>query len=97
MDPDGLATTIRSTEPFGWCTSLSIYFQPSVPLPMLEMYTRGITLHTSRADARRLLPAVTELVATGRLDPLAVPTTVVPWADAAEAWLEPAIKLVVSR
>jgi threonine dehydrogenase-like Zn-dependent dehydrogenase len=97
MEADGLAATVRSTEPYGWCTSLSIYFQPSIELPMLEMYTRGITLHTSRVDARRLLPSVAELVAAGGLDPLAVPTTVVPWADAAAAWLEPAIKLVVTR
>jgi hypothetical protein len=33
----------------------------------------------------------------GTLDPLAVPTSVVPWDEAAEAWLEPATKLVVDR
>ena len=29
------------------------------------------------------------------LDPLAVPTTIVPWDQADEAWLEPATKLVL--
>lgn len=96
-DPDGLMTTIRSTERYGTCTSVAIYFAPTTPLPMLEMYTRGITLHTSRVDARRLLPEVIHLVAANRLDPTGVPTTVLPWDDAAEAWLEPAIKLVVER
>jgi threonine dehydrogenase-like Zn-dependent dehydrogenase len=61
------------------------------------MYTRGITFHTSRADSRRYLPEVLDLVAAGRLDPLAVPTTVVPWEHAGERWLEPAIKMVVTR
>jgi alcohol dehydrogenase len=97
MDPDGLACAIRSTDDYGWCTSIAIHFGQTTPMPLLHMYTRGITFHASRADSRRLLPEVIELVGSGRLDPTAVPTTVVPWADAAEAWLEPATKLVVAR
>ena len=74
-----------------------IHFGEQVGLPMLEMYTRGITVHTSRADSRRYLPEVLDLVATGRLDPLAVPTTVVDWEQADRRWLEPAIKMIVRR
>ena len=33
----------------------------------------------------------------GRFDPLAVPTTIVPWDRADEAWLQPATKLVLER
>ena len=66
-------------------------------MPLLEMYTRGITFHTSRADSRRLLPEVLDLVESGVLDPAAVPTTAVDWDSADEAWLEPAIKLVLER
>jgi hypothetical protein len=36
-------------------------------------------------------------VATGRFDPLSIPTMVVPWDEAATAWLQPATKLVVTR
>jgi threonine dehydrogenase-like Zn-dependent dehydrogenase len=97
MDPDGLACTLRSTDAYGWCTSVAIHFGETTPLPLLRMYTKGITFHLSRADSRRLLPEVVELVAAGRLDPTVVPTTVVPWDDAAAAWLEPALKLVVDR
>ena len=43
------------------------------------------------------LPEVLDLVATGRLDPLAVPTTVVDWEQADRRWLESAIKMVVAR
>jgi alcohol dehydrogenase len=68
-----------------------------VPVPVLEMYTRGITLHTSRAESRRHLPAVLELAASGAFDPLAVPTTTVPFDEAADAWLAPATKLVLTR
>ncbi len=94
---EGLHCAIRSTEPYGRLTSVVIHFGEQVGLPMLEMYTRGITVHTSRADSRRYLPEVLDLVAAGRLDPLAVPTTVVDWEHADRRWLEPAIKMVVAR
>ncbi len=97
LSVEGLHCAIRSTEPYGRLTVVTIHFSAATPLPMLEMYTRGITLHTSRADSRRYLPDVLELVAAGRIDPLEVPTTVVGWDDAAEHWLDPALKLVVAR
>jgi hypothetical protein len=40
---------------------------------------------------------VIDLVASKRLDPLLVPTRVVPWDQAPTAWLEPATKLVPVR
>jgi threonine dehydrogenase-like Zn-dependent dehydrogenase len=97
METDGLACTLRSTDDYGYCTSVAIHFAELTPLPLLHMYTKGITLHLSRADSRRYLPAALDLVTSGRLDPSAVPTTVVSWDDAADAWLQPAVKLVVSR
>jgi alcohol dehydrogenase len=96
-DVEGLITVLRSTDDYGFCTAVAIHFAPTVALPLLEMYTRGITFHVSRADSRRLLPRVLELFAHGRFDPLAVPTTVVPWDRADEVWLEPATKLVLER
>jgi alcohol dehydrogenase len=97
MDPEGLACTLRSTDAYGFCTSVAIHFGEATPVPLLHMYTKGITLHLSRADSRRLLPEVIKAVADARLDPAAVPTRVVGWEDADDAWLEPAVKLVVSR
>lgn len=96
-DIAGLATTLRSTEAFGICTSVAIYFAPETPVPLLDMYTRGVTFRVSRANSRRYLPEVAELVASKRLDPFDVPTTVVPWEDAPRAWMEPSTKLVVAR
>lgn len=90
----GLQCAVRSTEDLGLLTVLGIVLGDA-PVPLLEMYSRGLTLHTSRADSRRHLPAVLALAASGRFDPLAVPTTTVPLADAAEAWLAPATKLVL--
>ncbi len=96
-DVEGLACALRSTDDYGTCTSVAIHFAPTTPLPLLELYTKGITYHLSRADSRRFLPQVIALAASGALDPLAVPTTIVPWDRGDEAWLEPATKLVLER
>jgi alcohol dehydrogenase len=95
-DAAGLACAVRSTDDLGLLTVVGIVFGEAA-LPLLEMYSRGITLHTARADSRRHLPAVLELAASGAFDPLAVPTTTVPFDDAAQAWLAPATKLVLVR
>lgn len=97
LQVEGLHCAIRSTEAYGRITPVTIHFGSGTPLPLLEMYTRGITFHTSRADSRRYLPEILDLVASGRIDPLAVPTTVVEWDRAADRWLEPALKMVVAR
>jgi alcohol dehydrogenase len=96
-DEEGLACTLRSTDDYGYCTGVATHFTDTTSIPLLHMYTKGITFHVSRADSRRLLPDVIDLVASGRVDPAAVPTEVVPWEDAGRAWLQPAIKLVVTR
>lgn len=93
----GLACALRSTDDLGYAGSVAIHFQPTSAVPLLEMYTRGVTLHLSRADSRHLLPDVLRLVASGRLDPLAVPVATARWQDADRAWLEPGLKLVLLR
>jgi alcohol dehydrogenase len=96
-DAEGLSCTLRSTDDYGTCTGVAIHFAPTTPIPLLEMYTKGITFHVSRADSRRYLPTVIDLVASGRIDPMTVPTTIVEWEKADQAWLEPATKLVLER
>lgn len=93
---EGLACAIRSTEDLGLLTVVGIVLGDAA-VPVLEMYTRGITLHSSRADSRRHLPALLALVARGVFDPLAVPVTEAAFDDAREAWLAPATKLVLTR
>ena len=95
-DAAGLVCAVRSTADLGLLTVAGLVFEQA-PLPLLEMYTRGITLHVSRADSLGHLPAVLELAASGAFDPLTVPTTVVPFEDAADVWLAPATKLVLVR
>jgi threonine dehydrogenase-like Zn-dependent dehydrogenase len=93
---DGLACVISSTDDYGVCTPVAIHFAPTTPVPMLAMYTKGITLNLGRADSRRYLPEVLRLAKAGRFDPLSVTTNVFPMDAAAEAWLaDPTTKLVL--
>jgi threonine dehydrogenase-like Zn-dependent dehydrogenase len=96
-EPSGLAAALRSTEPGGTCTSTTIYFGSDITIPMLEMYTSGVTLTTSRVSARAAIPDVLGLIASGRLHPELVTARVVDWGDAADALAEHTHKTVVGR
>jgi threonine dehydrogenase-like Zn-dependent dehydrogenase len=97
-DPDGLALALRSTAPDGICTSTAIYFGEQPSLPLLEMYTKGITFKTGRVNAREAMPHVLALAASGALQAERVTSRVVSWADASEALLERDwTKLVIER
>jgi len=92
---DGLHAALRSTAADGVCTSVAIYFEPATPVPLLEMYTRGCTLHTGRCHARALIPEVLALIGDGRLDPALVTSAVVGFDDAEAALAELPTKLVL--
>jgi threonine dehydrogenase-like Zn-dependent dehydrogenase len=97
-EPEGLALALRSTSPDGTCTSTAIYFGEQPRLPLLEMYTKGVTFRTGRVHAREAMPRVLELAASGALRPELVTTRVVPWAEAPDALLEGGwTKLVIER
>jgi threonine dehydrogenase-like Zn-dependent dehydrogenase len=97
-DPEGLALALRSTAPDGTSTSAAIYFGTQPSLPLLEMYTKGITFRTGRAHVREAMPHVLELADAGKLRPERVTSRVVQWSDAAEALLEGGwTKLVIER
>jgi alcohol dehydrogenase len=97
VSPGGLDFAVRATEPEGTLQSVSFHPGGPVPLPLGRMYTLGIRFFVGRCHSAALLPEVVDAIETKRLDPGAVTTRVVDWSDAAEAWLEPAIKLVVRR
>ncbi len=97
-EAEGLALALRSTAPDGICTSTAIYFGEQPALPLLEMYTKGITFKTGRANARPAIGHVLELAASGALHPELVTSKVVAWQDAPAALLEGGwTKLVFER
>jgi len=94
-DHGGLHAALRSTAPDGTCTSVAVYFEPVTPVPLLEMYTRGCTLHTGRCHARALIPDVLALIDAGRLDPALVTSAVVGFDEAEVALADPPTKLIL--
>ncbi|HEV2980065.1 MAG TPA: alcohol dehydrogenase catalytic domain-containing protein [Solirubrobacteraceae bacterium] len=95
--PDGLALAVRSTAPGGTCTAVGIFYEQYTRMPLLEMYSTGVTFHHGRVPARAAMPAILQLIADGGLDPTPVTTRTATWSDAAEALAEAPVKLVVTR
>ena len=93
-----LRMVLRATAPDGFCTNASPYFRPtSEPLPLLEMYTRCVTLHSGRCHARSLMPEVLTALADGTLRTDLVTDRVVQWDAAADVLREHRRKTVFAH
>jgi alcohol dehydrogenase len=97
LEAAGLALALRSTEPGGLCTGTSLFFQTELPVPIVEMYMKGITFRTGRTQARAVIPEVLAFLAERRIDPTLVTSETAPWSDAPEALLSYTTKLVLHR
>jgi len=95
-DPALLAATLRATWPDGVCTDTGVYFQPTVEMPMLSMYTRGVRFVTGRVNARAVIPHVLDLLADG-CDLSPAVDRVVSWEEAPAAWPAMTGKTVFTR
>jgi threonine dehydrogenase-like Zn-dependent dehydrogenase len=93
----GLACALRSTGPDGVCTSVGIFFEPTTPVPLFEMYTHGIHFLTGRVHAREAMAPALALIEQGLLHPEIVTSQVVSWDDAGEALGDLRDKTVVTR
>ena len=95
-DPAVLAATLRVTWPDGVCTDTGIYYQGTVEMPLLPMYTRGVRFVTGRVNARAVIPEVVELLEAGCDLTPAVDRTV-PWDAAPDVWPAMTGKTVFTR
>jgi alcohol dehydrogenase len=93
-NPDSLDFIISSTAPNGVCTSVAIYFTPTTPIPLVKMYSKGITFITGRVDARTLMPDVLKHCAAGHFHPEHVTSRVVSFDEAGDAMTDSGPKLV---
>lgn len=84
--PDALRSAIASTTSSGVCVDTGIIFDNETPLPLFNMYVKGITLVTGRVHARPAMPKVLDLVTSGRLDLAPMVRATAPWSDAVDAW-----------
>ena len=80
-----LRLALRSTAPNGVCTSVAIYYEDQVALPLLYMYGAGISFHTGRVHAREEIPHVLECAQCGHLHPETLEPLCVPFSQAADA------------
>ncbi len=80
-DPAWLRAALRSVVPEGQVNSVGIYFD-DVPLPLFELYVRGVNFHNGKGHARPHVPAVLDVVAAGLLTPQAVSSGIHDIADA---------------
>jgi threonine dehydrogenase-like Zn-dependent dehydrogenase len=96
-DHAGLNCALRSTEPDGVCTAIAIFFEPETPMPLFEMYTRGIRFHTGRCHARPAIEPILDLVRAGSFKPELVTRETASFDAAADAVAAHDGKLVISR
>jgi alcohol dehydrogenase len=75
--PRGLARALRSTAPDGHCTCAGL-LHASARVPAGLMFGRNATLSIARSHVRAAIPGVLDLIATGRLHPEPVTTTLAP-------------------
>ncbi len=97
MTAEGLACAVRSTEAEGTCHSVCLHFAP-LPVPVLDMYTNGITLKLGLPHVGSAFPAVFELIEAGRLQPDLIVSATAQWQDAIDALTDGTTsKLVITR
>lgn len=94
---DGLQRALRAAEPEALFTSVVIYFDNATPLPLRDMYVKGITFRTGRPNVRAHMESVLRLCRGGTFRPQDVPTTVFEFDRADEAWLSTDLRIAVAR
>lgn len=94
ISPEGLALAIRSTQHGGICHRTYGDMAPISEVPLQDMYSIGLSLHIARVHVRHVMPTVLKYVQRGDLHPDQVITKEVTFEDAAEAILDPTIKVL---
>jgi threonine dehydrogenase-like Zn-dependent dehydrogenase len=94
---ESLSYALRALAPGGICTAVGFYLRRATPLPLWDMYLKGVTLEIGLSHARACLPGALELVASGRFDPGLVTSVVGDWQDAPRLFVERGTKPVVQR
>ncbi len=94
-DPARLVQALRAAEPEALVTSVAIHFGATTPLPMQEMYWKGITFRTGRPNVLSSVLPVLAACSHG-FRPATVLQSVFAFDDAPEAWMSDAVRPVVS-
>ena len=95
-DPAALRSALLATAPGGHCENAGFHFT-EVELPLLAMHLKCLHFRSALSNARSYMPAVIELLSSGRLHPELVRTEVLPFETAAEALPKAGFKPVFVR
>lgn len=95
-DRESLLCALRSVAPEGIVSSVGGHFA-DVPLPLFEMYRRGVRFYTGRGRGGPNVETVLQWVASGGVDPAPVISAVAPFDDAPAVLAEGSLKPVLTR
>ena len=91
-----LRNAVLATAPGGHCESMAFHFS-DVPMPLLAMHLKCVNFRTSLCNARHHIPAVLELLSSGRINPELIQTDLLAFDSAAERLLQAGAKPVFVR
>ncbi len=95
--PDALVFALRSTQACGICSGVSAGMSNQTNIPLRSMYMKGITYTISRVHARTEIDHLLDCAHCGSITPDDVITRSVPFSQAADAMMDPDIKIVFER
>ncbi|EKO50095.1 hypothetical protein LEP1GSC127_2699 [Leptospira kirschneri str. 200801925] len=81
---------LKSLSTEGIYGSASIFWTNQLEISYLDLYNTRATLKIGRVDSREHIPYILK-----KIEPEKIVTKICSFEEAVEAWLEPAIKLVV--
>lgn len=96
-DPAALAQTLSYAAPEAIVTSVTVYLNGPVSLPLRDLYFKGITFRTGRPNVRPAMEHVLGLCRAGAFKPNAVPATVFDFERAVEAWMSEELRTAVAH
>ncbi len=94
---EGWLCGLRSLDIDGKFGSASIFWSNDFPIPYLDLYNNGASIHIGRVKSREWIPEILRLVEVNGYNPSAVVTRVAKWDVAQEAYLDDETKLVIVR
>lgn len=92
---EGMDFALKSLSTEGIYGSASIFWTNKLEIPYLDLYNSGATLKIGRVDSREYIPHILKKISEKKIKPEKIVTKICSFEEATEAWLEPAIKLVV--
>lgn len=96
-DPRMLLRSLSHAAPEALFTSVVIYLEGAPPLPLRELYFKGVTFRTGRPNVRPSMEPVLALCHSGRFRPEAIKTSVFEFEHAPEAWRSEDLRVAVTR